>query len=62
MKMEPIVKEIANFCGTRTITGRNIKNAINMKKDPAAIIIENAVSACLEGTNCAADCTLAVAD
>lgn len=56
------MKEIANFCGTRTITGRNRKNAINMKKDPAAIIIANAVSACLEGTNCAADCTFAVAD
>ena len=59
MKMEPIVKEIANFCGTRTITGKNIKNAMNMKKDPAAIIMKKAVSACLDGTNDAADCTFA---
>lgn len=36
MKAQPMVKQIANFWGIITITGRNMVNAIKMKKTPAA--------------------------
>lgn len=39
--------------------GRNMKNAINIKNTPAAIIMAKAVNACLDGTNWVADCTFA---
>lgn len=36
MKAHPMVKQIANFWGFSTITGRNMVKAMKMKKNPAA--------------------------
>lgn len=36
IKAQPSVKQIANFCGISTMTGRNIVNATKMKKTPVA--------------------------
>jgi hypothetical protein len=36
MNRQPRVKQIANFCGSTTITGRNNVNAIKMKNTPEA--------------------------
>lgn len=36
MKAHPIVKQIANFWGFNTITGRNIVNEMKIKKIPEA--------------------------
>lgn len=52
-----MVKHIANFCGNSPMTGKNKKNAMNMKKTPAATMMAKTVIACLDGTNWAADCT-----
>jgi hypothetical protein len=57
MNKQPSVKEMANFCGNSTITGRNMKKAINMKKTPAAVMMAKHVTACLDGTKLAAACT-----
>lgn len=57
MNKQPSVKEMANFCGNSTITGRNMKKAINMKKTPAAVMMAKHMTACLDGTKLAAACT-----
>lgn len=36
IKPQPIVKQMANFCGVRTITGRKIETAIMIKNTPEA--------------------------
>jgi hypothetical protein len=36
MKAHPIVKQIANFCGIITMTGKNIVNAMKTRKMPLA--------------------------
>lgn len=50
MKAHPIVKQIANFWGFRTITGRNIVKAIKIKKTPEARKIPKYIRDFPEGT------------
>lgn len=51
----PRVKDIANFCGITTMTGRNSVNAMNTKKTPLARSKPKYMSALPEGTLLVAD-------
>lgn len=55
MNTHPIVKQIANFWGISTMTGRNIAKAIKTKKIPAARSKEKYIRDFPEGTLVAAD-------
>lgn len=46
---------MANFCGISTMTGRNMVNAIKMKKTPVAKNKPKYMSAFAEGTLLVAD-------
>lgn len=54
----PIVKHIANFCGIKTMTGRNMVNAIKIKNTPAARSRPKYMSDFPDGTVLVADLRL----
>uniref|UniRef100_A0A2P2MDK3 Protein transport protein SFT2 isoform X1 n=1 Tax=Rhizophora mucronata TaxID=61149 RepID=A0A2P2MDK3_RHIMU len=53
---QPSVKQIANFWGIRTMTGRNMANAMKMKNTPVARNKPKYTSAFPEGMLLVADC------
>lgn len=55
IKAHPSVKQIANFCGINTITGRNMVNAIKTKNTPVARNNPKYMRAFPEGTLLVAD-------
>ena len=55
-KAHPTVKQIANFWGIRTITGRNMVNAMKMKNTPLARSRPKYIRAFPDGTLLVADC------
>lgn len=55
IKAHPSVKQIANFCGINTITGRNMVNAIKTKNTPVARNKPKYMRAFPEGTLLVAD-------
>jgi len=56
MKPHPRVKQIANFCGISTITGRNMVKARKTKNTPVASSKLKYIRAFPEGTLLVADC------
>jgi hypothetical protein len=56
IKPHPRVKHIANFWGIRTMTGRNMVNAMKTKNTPVARSKPKYISAFPEGTLLVADC------
>jgi len=58
MNPHPRVKQMANFCGISTMTGRNIVKAMKMKKTPLARSKPKYMSAFPEGILLVADCKL----
>lgn len=58
IKQHPRVKQRANFCGTNTMTGRNIVNAMKIKNTPVARSSPKYMRDFPEGILLVADCKL----
>jgi|APAra0007618257_1042622.scaffolds.fasta_scaffold07180_2 hypothetical protein len=56
----PRVKQIANFCGISTMTGRNMVKAMKMKNTPLARSKPKYIKAFPEGILLVADCRLSL--